>query len=568
MEPIDTPLPVPAGSPPLPDVPLPLPDGSLPGPTGSLPDPDGPLPLPAGSLPLPAGSLPAPDGSLPAPTGPLPAPAGSLPGPDDLVARLGRWSAGRGPLYLLLAARLRRLIDEGALPPGALLPPDRRLAVALSVGRTTVVAAYETLRREGALVRRQGSGTRVAAAALTLDTPRVKETSNPLFLHLLEAPDDVILLSCAAPERPPAELAEAYRSLVLPDGDLGYHPAGIGALRAAVAARYAARGVPTGPEQILVTTGAQQALSLLVRLLLAPGDGVLVEAPTYPGALDLFREAAAVPLPVAVGPDGVDVPEAVRVMERHRPALAYVISRFQNPTGTVLPPLAGRRLVEAANALGVPLVDDEVLADLSFDADADADADTDAGGPSLSSYGEVIGVGSLSKVVWGGLRVGWVRGPAPLIARLARLKALQDLGSDVPSQLAAVRLLDGYGPVLEARRRAARAGHDHLRAELARLLPSWSCAPTAGGQTLWVRLPHGDGVSFAQLALRHGVAVLPGATTDALGGSLRRLRLHFLASPEVLTEAVRRLACAWEEYAPGPARAAAPGRSSLRGITV
>lgn len=143
-------------------------------------------------------------------------------------------------------------------------------------------------------------------------------------------------------------------------------------LRAAVAARYTARGVPTGPERILVTTGAQQGLSLLTRLLLAPGDGVLVEAPSYPGALDLFREAAAVPLPVAVGPDGLDVAEAVRVMERHRPALAYVVARFQNPTGTVLPPLAGRRLVAAANALGVPLVDDEVLGDLAFGTAPDA----------------------------------------------------------------------------------------------------------------------------------------------------------------------------------------------------
>ncbi|WP_121832260.1 PLP-dependent aminotransferase family protein [Streptomyces sp. S1] len=509
--------------------------------------------------------------SLPAPV-PLPPPV------DVLVARLGRWSAGRGPLYLLLAARLRRLIDEGALPPGTLLPPDRRFATALAVGRTTVVAAYDTLRQEGRLVRRQGSGTRVAPAALMAKrlrspgtgartgtgsgtgagtgAPRVRETSNPLFLHLLEAPDDVILLSCAAPDRAPDALAEAYRSLELPVGDLGYHPAGLGALRKAVAARYAARGVPTGPEQVLVTTGAQQGLALLARLLLAPGDGVLVEAPTYPGALDLFREAAAVPLPVAVGPDGVDVAEAVRVMERHRPALAYVVARFQNPTGTVLPPLAGRRLVEAANALGVPLVDDEALADLAFDGD----------GPwsPLSAYGEVVAVGSLSKVVWGGLRIGWVRGPAPLIARLARLKALHDLGSDVPAQLAAVRLLDGFGPVLAARTRAVRAGHDHLRAELARLLPSWSCAPAAGGQTLWVRLPHGDGVSFAQLALRHGVAVLPGATADALGGSVRHLRLHFLAAPEVLTEAVRRLAAAWAEYTPGRE----PGRAALHAITL
>ncbi|MEU7294034.1 PLP-dependent aminotransferase family protein [Streptomyces exfoliatus] len=487
----------------------------------------------------------------------------------DLTARLGRWSAGRGPLYLLLAARLRRLIDEAALPPGTLLPPDRRLAQALSVGRTTVVAAYDTLRQEGRLVRRQGSGTRVARAALAPEAPRVTETSNPLFLHLLEAPDDVILLSCAAPTQPPPALAEAYRTLVLPDGDIGYHPAGLAVLRTAVAGRYAARGVPTEPGQILVTTGAQQALSLLARLLLAPGDGVLVEAPTYPGALDLFRETAAVPLPVAVGPDGLDVAEAIRVMEDHRPSLAYVVARFQNPTGTVLPPLAGRRLVEAANALGVPLVDDEVLGDLAFDADnTDGADDTDGvpepSHPSLSSYGEVIAVGSLSKVVWGGLRIGWVRGPAPLVSRLARLKALHDLGCDVPSQLVAARLLDGFAAVRDARLRDLRVGHSHLRAELARLLPSWSCAPATGGQTLWVRLPHGDGVSFAQLALRHGVAVLPGATTDALGGSVRHLRLPFLLPPEVLTEAVRRLAEAWAEYTPDPV----PERASLRGITL
>ncbi|MGA4803363.1 PLP-dependent aminotransferase family protein [Streptomyces lavendulocolor] len=470
---------------------------------------------------------------------------------DEFVARLGRWSAGRGPLYLLLAARLRQLIDEGLLTPGALLPPDRRLAGALAVGRTTVVAAFDVLRQEGRLVRRQGSGTRVASAAL-VPGPRVRETSNPLFLHLLETPDDVILMSCAAPVDPPPELTEAYRTLTFPSGDLGYHPAGLPALREAVAERYGARGVPTGPEQVLVTTGAQQALSLLTRLLVAPGDGVLVEAPTYPGALDLFREAAAVPHPVEVGPAGVDVAGAVAVMERHRPALAYVIPRFQNPTGAVLPPLAGRRLVEAANRLGVPLVDDEVPVDLAFEAGAAS--------PPLSSYGDVVAVGSLSKVVWGGLRIGWVRGPAPLIARLARLKALHDLGTDVPAQWVATRLLAGFAPIVAARARTLRARHDHLRAELARRLPSWSCPPAGGGQTLWVRLPHGDGVAFAQVALRHGVALLPGATMDALGGSARCLRLHHMLPPEVLSEAVDRLARAWDEYAP-LAAPSSPGRA-------
>ncbi|MET8508245.1 PLP-dependent aminotransferase family protein [Streptomyces sp. NPDC004787] len=468
----------------------------------------------------------------------------------ELVAWLGRWSAGRGPLYLLLAARIRQLVDEGLLPPGAALPPDRRLAAALSVGRTTVVAAYETLRQEGRLVRRQGSGTRVAPAALEPSAApgprqRVTETSNPMFLHLLEASDGVLLLSCAAPPAPPPALAEAYAHLELPAHDLGYHPAGLPALRAAIARRYADRGVPTDPAQVLVTTGAQQAIGLLARLLVAPGDGVLVEAPSYPGALDLFREAAAVPHPVPVGPDGVDVPAAIGVMERHRPALAYVIPRFQNPTGTVLPALLGRRLVAAAEEHRVPLVEDEVLAELDF-------GPGDGGPPPLSSYGtEVIGVGSLSKAVWGGLRIGWVRGPAPLVARLARLKALHDLGSDVPSQLVAARLLGDFGPVLRSRLAELRAGHAHLRAELARRLPDWHCPPAAGGQTLWVGLPYGDGVSFAQSALRHGVAVLPGSTMDALGGSTRRLRLHFLLPPATLTEAVSRLASAWAEYAPG-----------------
>ncbi|MER6999829.1 PLP-dependent aminotransferase family protein [Streptomyces sp. NPDC000410] len=460
---------------------------------------------------------------------------------DDLVARLGRWSAGRGPLYLLLATRIRRLIDEGVLPPGSLLPPDRRLAAALAVGRTTVVAAYDALRAEGRVVRRQGSGTRVAPAALAPE-PRVKETSNPLFLHLLEAPDDVILLSCAAPTSAPPEVARAYATMTLPVGDLGYHPAGLAPLRSALAARYAERGVPTAAEQILVTTGAQQALSLLTRLLVAPGDGVLVEAPTYPGALDLFREASAVLHPVTAGRDGVDA--ALRVMSRHRPVLSYVIAAYQNPTGAVLPSLAGRRLVETAGELGLPLVDDEVLADLAFSGQAPRP---------LAAYGDVIGVGSLSKVVWAGLRIGWVRGPAPLIARLARLKAIHDLGSDVPSQLAAVRLLAGFETIRARRVAELSAGHDQLRAELARWLPSWTCVPATGGQTLWVRLPYGDGVSFAQLALRHGVAVLPGATVDPLGASGPFLRLHFLADAAVLSEAVRRLAGAWEEYGDGGA---------------
>jgi DNA-binding transcriptional MocR family regulator len=459
--------------------------------------------------------------------------------PIELGGRLGRWSSGRGPLPVLLAARLRRLIDEGELPPGEPLPPDRALASALAVGRSTVVAAYDLLRRDGRIVRRQGSGTQVAGTARAAGR---LTTGAPLFLHLLEPRDGVIQLTCAAPSTPSPELAEAYTSIV-PTlagicGDIGYHPMGHPVLRAAIAERYTRHGIRTGPDRILVTNGAQQALSLLARAFLTPGAQVLVEAPTYHGALEAFRDAAAVLRALPVGLSGLEM-----AARQHRPALAYVISTFHNPTGSVLSPLARRTLTETAAATGVPLIDDEVLADLGFPGEQAP--------PPLAAYADaVISVGSLSKTVWAGLRIGWVRAPEPVIARLARLLAVHDLGGNIPGQLAAADLLPQLEPLSQHRATELKARHDHLRAQLARRLPDWHAPPVQGGQTLWVRLPHGDATSFAQAALRDRVAVLPGNGLDASGRSGEYLRLHFLASPGDLTEATRRLAKAWHTYHP------------------
>ena len=471
--------------------------------------------------------------------------------PIELSERLGRWPAGRGPLHVLLAARLRRLIDEGELPPGEPLPPDRALASALAVGRSTVVAAYDLLREDERIVRRQGSGTRVAG---TEPAGARQTTSAPLFLHLLEPPDGVIALACAAPDTPPPELAEAYARIVpalaAVTGDIGYCPAGHPVLRRAIADRYTRRGIRTGPERILVTAGAQQALSLLARALLAPGDRVLVEGTHYPGALEVFREQAAIPRSLPMGL--ADLATAAR---EHHAALAYAISTFT-------PDRLGAVPARAAGADGGrsggrrTMIDDEVLSDLAFPGVGVP--------PPLAAYADgVISVGSLSKIVWGGLRIGWVRAPEPLIARLARLLTVHGLGGNVPAQLVAAELL----PRIEemSHRQAARllARHDHLRAELARHLPSWDAPPVPGGQTLWVRLPYGDGTSFAQAALRHRVAVLPGSGLDASGQSQDYLRLPFLAPPDDLTEAVRRLAEAWRTYRPPPAPAISPPAMSV-----
>ena len=472
--------------------------------------------------------------------------------PIEVGERLGRWSSGRGPLHALLSARLRQLIDEGELPPGEPLPPDRALASALAVGRSTVVAAYDLLRRDGRIVRRQGSGTHVAGTA---GARRTQTTDAPVFLHLLEPRAGVILLACAAPDKPPPELADAY-ARILPVlaatcGDIGYHPAGHPALRCAIAERYTQHGIRTDPDRILVTNGAQQALSLLARAFLSPGDRVLVEAPTYHGALEVFREQAAVLRTLPIGLSGLKT--AVR---QHRPALAYVISTFHNPTGSVLSPLARRTLVATCAAAGIPLIDDEVLGDLGFPGEQPP--------PPLAAFGDsVISVGSLSKTVWAGLRIGWVRAPAPAIARLARLLAVHDLGGNIPGQLAAANLLPRLEPLAQQWAGELRARHDHLRAQLALQLPGWDVPPVRGGQTLWIRLPRGDGTSFAQTALRHRVAVLPGSGLDPSGRSAEYLRIHFLAPPDELTEAVHRLAAAWHAYHPPAFRVPSPAALSV-----
>ncbi|MFE9579487.1 PLP-dependent aminotransferase family protein [Nocardia sp. NPDC006044] len=459
--------------------------------------------------------------------------------PINVAERLGRWSAGRGTLYALLAARLRRLIDDGELPAGTPLPPDRVLAKTLAVGRSTVVAAYDLLQSEGRIVRRQGSGTRVAGNPLARPADT---TSAPVFLDLLEPRPEVIALACAAPDTPPVELTECY-ARILPElaattSDIGYYPAGHPRLRHALAEYYRNRGVPTTFEQILVTTGGQQALSLLARCFLQPGDRVLMEAPSSPPALEAFRAEAAVVEGLSPGLAGF-----AAAAREHRPALAYVIPTFQNPTGSVLSPLARRRLAETAATQGVPLIEDEVLAELGFPGFRTPS-------PLAAHSDAVLTVGSLSKTVWGGLRIGWVRAAAPTIARLAQIRAVHDLGGDVPAQLAAAELMPRLAAVCARLAPERKARHDHLRAELARLLPDWTVPEVPGGQTLWLRLPYGDGASFAQAALRHGVAILPGSGLDSTGGSADHVRVHFLHPAETLTEAAHRLAEAWRTYRP------------------
>jgi DNA-binding transcriptional MocR family regulator len=468
-----------------------------------------------------------------------------------VAAFLGDWSAGSGTLVTKLAAALARAIAHEELPSGARLPSERSLAAALAVSRTTIVAAYESLRQDGLVESRVGSGTRVLPRdGEDVRTPRgadsVPATSTLVLRTVSEdAPGSISFLAAHLPgaaEILEDALAKSRRELGILARHHGYMPLGLPALRAALARHLTDRGLPTREDQILVTNGAQQAIGLAASLTLLPGDEVIVEDPTYPGALDLFSAARVrtIPVPPAAEPGAVD--RIAAALKRPRARLLYLLPTFHNPTGAVLPEKQRRDIARLAEQAGVTVLEDHTLSDLSLGG---------APPPPIAAFarkGPVLTVGSLSKLYWGGLRIGWIRGPEAAIHRLARLKAMDDLGSSVLSQAVAVRLLERADEVTKLRRRQAGERLEALARGLARHLPDWEWKRPAGGLTVWARLPRGRGFEFAQVAARHAVQVLPGSVCSSTNAFSDYLRLAFVPEPDDIREGVERLARAWHKY--------------------
>jgi len=480
--------------------------------------------------------------------------AGSRIGATALADLLGHWStrggpAGDGALYRLLALRIARLADTGELSAGLRLPPERDLAAALSVSRNTVAAAYQLLRDEGMAQSRQGAGTRIVPHRTT---PAAVHRANGFFSGLLEASvveaDLSLAAVAAAPQVAdaltyPADVVEP-RVLRETITSTGYFPHGLPWLREAIAGHLTRRlGLPSTADQVMVTTGGQQALDLLVRGEVLPGQPVAVEDPTFPGVLDALHRSGASVIGIPAD-DGVDPDALEHILRTHRPALVYLIPTHHNPTGLVMPADARRRVARLAAACpDTVFVDDMTLTELTL-----RDVPPP---PPLAAAGlaNLVTVGSLSKVYWGGLRVGWIRGSAGLIGRLASAKATADLGSPAFQQAVVAALLDGgHDAILTWRLGWLRERYDALAGAMTTHLPDWAWPAPEGGLTIWARLPHReqrDSGAFAQAALRHGVAMVPGRLLSASGGRIRSgeyLRLAFTQSPEVLTTAVTALA--------------------------
>jgi DNA-binding transcriptional MocR family regulator len=470
----------------------------------------------------------------------------------ELGGALEGWRLAEGPLQRRLAAALAAAVERHDLLPGTKLPPERVLAAQLGVARTTVSAAYEVLERRGLVDRRQGRGTHVTggdgtplslrAADLTTSLQR-----NIIFRRLTEGSANAIdLLGSSAPPAAAIRqaIAAAAGAINLDElmGDHGYYPLGYPPLRRAAAAHLSARGLPTAQEQVLVTGGAQQAISLLAAYYVSPGSVIVLEDPGFPGAVDAFRAAGGRILSVPLHAAGADIDLIAATISENTVRAVYLMPTFHNPAGTVMPDAARRELARFGRTSEVPIIEDNTLAELALGCEPP---------PPLAAYGRdthIVSIGSLSKLFWAGLRVGWIRASRSAIAQLGQLKAVADLGGSLVSQAIAVSMLADADRITDLRRRELTERLGLLEGLVHGMLPDWRWRRPEGGLSIWARLPTGSSTELAQIAGRRGVLIAPGPLMSPTGRFDEFVRLPFDHDPAVLHEGVLRLASAWQSY--------------------
>jgi len=433
-----------------------------------------------------------------------------------------------GAAYSALADRIRLLVLDGRISSGTRLPAERELAAQLDVSRTTVTAAYAQLRDAGYLCSIRGSGSMVQ---LPHRTPVLSEAQPPEYLDFSKATMPAIP-EVASAARLAAEQLPAYL------GESGFDPVGMIELRQALADRYTARGLSTTPDQIMVTVGAQHAISLIARTLMARGDRAIIENPTYPHALDALKEAGARIVPVSVtSNDGWDESALEQAIQRTSPSLGYLMPDNHNPTGRWMPTEQRERVASLAAQHGTTLIADETMGELWIDRPADTRP--------FAVHGNSIMVGSVGKTIWGGLRVGWIRADRSVIQRLVRTRSSSNLGTPLLEQLIVTELMRDYDRILERRRSYLLTGRDRLAALLQQRLPEWHVPHVGGGLTAWVGLGHPVSSQLALAARNEGLIIATGPRFGVDGAFERFIRIPFCYSADDTHRGVDALARAW-----------------------
>lgn len=436
---------------------------------------------------------------------------------EELARTLGNWAIGRGTLVDDLAEALIELIDAGVLAAGITMPAQRALAPTIGVSRGTVTAAYATLERHGYMLSRRGSGSRIRSKRTSLRT----RPHGRLFSFTAQ-PGDVIDLSTGA--LPASNVARDVltRGVRAPLADYlntdGYFPAGLPLLRQAIARQLTDDGVPTSPDEILVTAGAQQATWLVIRALVGAGDQVLVEEPTYRGALEILREHDSRVRSIPLDGGGISVP-MVRAALKSQPHLLYCQTGIHNPTGTTMHPAARRELAQVINHHGLLTVEDRCWSDLLLSGPPVAPSLAGLVMPDL-----LITIGTFSKLFWGGLRVGWVRSSPKLIEAFTELLKNTQLACSVPDQLYAARLISHTAEARTERREMLVTHLAQAEAIFDELVPSWRWGRIDGGSGLWIDTGE-DASALVERGRRVGVKLLAGPSFSVHDGQRTMLRL-------------------------------------------
>ncbi len=475
------------------------------------------------------------------------------------------------PLYQQICQKLREAILSGELAEGVRLPTERALARELGVNRTTVMNAYNQLASEGLIEGHVGRGTLVRRNSYNQrEREESFEDDVPSWLFGLPAseldllgPDARILneLASAGEQKEVISLAagtpaqnllpvELLRS-ILDDGlnasrqsALSYSPVeGLHSLRRAIAARMRKRGVIIDTSQILILSGSTQGIGLLGRLLLRPGDEVVVEVPTYLGAIQTFRALGARVLGVPTDSDGMRVDLLESVLARHHPRLIYTQPTFHNPTGVVMSPDRRRRLLLLARRYQTPILEDDPYGEMYFEGKPPQPL------KALDSNGQVLYLSTYSKLLAPGLRVAWLAAPEPLIERLTLHKQIFDLNTNtlgqwLVSEILQRNLLDDH--LIHVRRRYQEKRDLMLEAIGKHWPTSVRVNRPQGGFHLWCRLPSDMRArSLLRECARDHVAFVIGEPFHVDGGGKQHFRLCFASSEETyIEEGIKRIGAA------------------------
>jgi 2-aminoadipate transaminase len=458
------------------------------------------------------------------------------------------------PIYRQLYERLREQILTGALPEGSRLPPERTLALRLGVNRSTVVRGYRELAADGLIEQRVGSGSRVASLKgglaerpagvpwwVTLPPWRVGQY--PAVLGELAAVEhgDRIGFVQGVPPAEPSPLADLAASFARVGGNVNFvltygDSEGFAPLREAIAQRMRLRGCEVDARDVLMLTGSTQGISLVAQSLAEPGDEIVVEAPTYPGALQIFQIHGLRAIQVPVDEQGARVDHIEAILRTRRPRFIYTMPSLHNPTGATMSLERRVRLVTLARRWGVPIVEDDPYGELAS-----------APGPPLVAHAAeyVIYLSSFSKTIAPSLRLGWMVAPRTIYDRLLLRKQSYDMASSMYIQ-AGVHdyIATAYDAHVRALRDELAARRAIANAAIARWWPpSLRVDPKADGYYVWGSVVRElRARALLENAERRGVSFLFGEPFFAQGGGDNHFRLALTPVPrDAIEEGIRRI---------------------------